>query len=499
MLSALSSATLFGISAIEVSVEVFAQRGVPQVLIVGLPDMVVKESIGRIKAAIRNSQFEFPPRKITINLAPADILKEGPLLDLAISIGMLQATGQLPSTPHDLFIGELSLSGEIKPIHGILCICELAKQLNIDRIFLPQENLKEASLISGLPLIGVTQLRDVTAAIEKNSRPSPRSTPSLISRQSPLNFDDVKGQLLVKRALQIAAAGHHNVLMIGPPGSGKTMLAKRLPSLLQPLSIEEAIESYKLHSITTMTISSQSLTSDRPFRAPHHSISYAGMAGGGTKPKPGEISLAHHGILFLDELAEFSRQVLEILRQPLESKEVTLSRANFSITYPASFLLIAAMNPCPCGYYMDLQKECTCTPHVISRYWKKVSGPILDRIDIIIDVPRLTSHDFTSTQRHLSSEVMNDSIKHATSFQQDRQRRVHNGLFSPKEIKQHCIIDAECQSLLSQYVETGKLTGRSHDKILKIARTIADFNTSDSIKMAHILEALQFRQHKYGS
>ena len=499
MLSTLSSATLFGISAIEVSVEVFAQRGVPQALIVGLPDMVVKESIGRIKAAIRNSQFEFPPRKITINLAPADILKEGPLLDLAISIGMLQATGQLPSTPHDLFIGELSLSGEIKPIHGILCICELAKQLNIDRIFLPQENLKEASLISGLPLIGVTQLRDVTAAIEKSSRPSSRSTPSLISRQSPLNFDDVKGQLLVKRALQIAAAGHHNVLMIGPPGSGKTMLAKRLPSLLQPLSIEEAIESYKLHSITKMTLSSQSLTSDRPFRAPHHSISYAGMAGGGTKPKPGEISLAHHGILFLDELAEFSRQVLEILRQPLESKEVTLSRANFSITYPASFLLIAAMNPCPCGYYMDLQKECTCTPHVISRYWKKVSGPILDRIDIIIDVPRLMSHDFTSTQSHLSSEVMNDSIKHATSFQQDRQGHVHNGLLSPKEIKQHCIINSECQSLLSQYVETGKLTGRSHDKILKIARTIADFNTSDSIKMGHILEALQFRQHKYGS
>lgn len=502
MLASVKSATITGIDGSLVQVEVDITRGLPAFDIVGLPDPAVRESRERVRSAIKNSGYEFPIQRITINMAPADLKKIGPHFDLAIASGILAANNVINRKNIDkyLFAGELSLSGKVRKVKGILPMALLAKEMKVKGFVIPWDNLEEAMLVEGIKLLPVKKLSDVVYYLNSNKKVDidyKKSEIKLNSYDYKIDFADVKGQQEAKRALKIAASGSHNILMIGPPGAGKTMLARRIRTILPPLTEEEAMELTKIYSIMGLTEDNNTLITQRPFRAPHHSISTAGLIGGGRIPEPGEISLAHHGTLFLDELPEFRRDVLELLRQPLEEGKVTISRATMSATFPARIMLIAAMNPCPCGYYGDARHECTCTIPQINRYRSKVSGPLLDRIDIHIEVPGLSVEEITGQgKKGESSAEMREVVLKVHEIQLERYKNEdfnYNSQLKGKALEKYCQIDFDGQVLLKNAIENLGLSARAYDRILRLARTIADLAGSEGIKSTHIAEAIQYR------
>ncbi len=504
LIAKLFSAALLGIDAFIVEVEVDVANGLPSFNIVGLPDTAVQESRERVRSALKNSAFQFPMQRITVNLAPADIKKEGPALDLPIAIGILAANEQLTTFVHrnHIIIGELSLNGSIKPVNGVLSITLMAKKNGISNIIVPLENAREAGIVDDINIFPVSHLRQVIKFLNKeiNIPPFYINKSELMSHfgDYSIDFSDVKGQQHAKRALEVAAAGGHNVIMIGPPGSGKTMLAKRIPTILPSLTLEESIEITRLYSISNLTNRKYPIMTRRPFRSPHHTISDIGLIGGGTIPKPGEISLAHNGVLFLDELPEFSRTALESLRQPLENGIVTISRALRSVTYLSRFMLIAAANPCPCGYFGDPVKQCNCTSYQIQKYRARISGPLLDRIDIQIEVPRLDYKELVNYKRnnHELSLEIRKRVEKARQIQLERLRGkniFNNSQMQRKDIEKYCVLSKEAGNLLHKAMEKLKLSARAYDKILKLARTIADLELKEEIQTAHIAEAIQYR------
>ena len=508
MLAKVYSCALLGLEGELVEVEVDISRAeLPNTTIVGLPDTAVQEAKERVRAAIRNGGLTYPfNSRIVVNLAPADLRKEGPSYDLPIATGVLLASGQVVADVSDaVFLGELSLDGDVRPVHGVLPMVALAKKRGKVRAFVPAGNAAEASLVSGIDVFPVTSLSSLAShllgAIPIDAvRNNGESQPPELYRGT--DFADIVGQEHVKRALEVAAAGGHNVIIRGPPGSGKTLLARAMPSIMPPMSTEEALEVTRIYSVAALLPAGAGLISTRPFRAPHHTISHAGLVGGGTMPRPGEITLCHRGVLFLDELPEFGPQVLEVLRQPLEDRVVTISRARMSVTFPANFSLIAAMNPCPCGYYGDSTRDCTCPANVVSRYQRRISGPLLDRIDLFVDVPRVAYEKLASMTKAESSAAVADRVQQARVVQQERFTAsatgptTLNSEMNPSQVREYAQLQLTdgAANLLKLAVEQLNLSARAFHRVLKLARTIADLAGSDGIDQPHLAESIQYRE-----